>query len=170
MDTRDVLADAYGRIRQTAHRAAGGLDAAGLAFRPDPGANSVAWLVWHLTRIQDDHIADLAGHDQTWIDQGWHQWLGLPLEATDTGFGHTAEQVDLVRPDSPDLLLAYHDAVTERTLTYLATVEPGELARVVDASYDPPTTVGVRLVSVLSDNLQHAGQARYVRGILDRRR
>lgn len=170
MDTRDVLADAYGRIRQTVHRAADGLDAAGLAFRPDPGANSVAWLVWHLTRIQDDHISEIAGHDQTWIGQGWHQWVGLPFEATDTGFGHTAEQVGLVRPDSPDLLLAYHDAVAERTQAYLATVEPGELARVIDASYDPPTTVGVRLVSVLSDNLQHAGQARYVRGLLDRRR
>lgn len=169
LDTRDVLADAYGRIRQTVHRAADGLDAAGLAFRPEPEANSVAWLVWHLTRIQDDHIADIAGHDQTWIGEGWHQWLAFALAPTDTGFGHTTEQVDLVRPDSADVLLAYHDAVAERTQTYLATVEPGELARVIDASYDPPTTVGVRLVSVLSDNLQHAGQASYVRGILDRR-
>lgn len=170
MDTRDVLADAYGRIRQTVHHAAADLDATDLAFRPDPGANSVAWLVWHLTRIQDDHIAEIAGHEQTWIGDGWHHWLATALEPTDTGFGHTAEQVALVQPDSPDLLLAYHDAVAERTQAYLATVEPGELARVIDASYDPPTTVGVRLVSVLSDNLQHAGQARYVRGILERRR
>lgn len=169
MHTRDVLADAYGRIRQTVHRAAEGLDADGLAFRPEPGANSIAWLVWHLTRIQDDHVAEIAGRDQAWIGDGWHDRLALPFDAPDTGFGHTAEQVSLVQPDSPDALLAYHDAVTEHTLADLATIEGGELDRVVDASYDPPTTVGVRLVSVLSDNLQHAGQARYLRGMLDRR-
>lgn len=169
MHTRDVLADAYERIRQTVHAAAEGLGAPALAFRPDAGANSVAWLVWHLTRIQDDHVAEIAGRDQTWLADGWHGWIGLPFDPSDTGFGHTAEQVSLVQPDSPDLLLAYHDAVIERTLAYVATIDGGELDRVIDASYDPPTTVGVRLVSVVSDNLQHAGQARYVRGMLDRR-
>lgn len=169
MHTRDMLVDAYERIRQTVQRAADGLDADGLAFRPDAGANSIAWLVWHLTRIQDDHVAEIAGREQAWIGEGWHERLGLAFDPRDTGFGHTAEQVALVQPDSPDGLLAYHDAVTERTLAYLAAIDSGELDRVIDAAYDPPTTVGVRLVSVLSDNLQHAGQARYLRGMLDRR-
>lgn len=169
LPTYDLLADAYGRIRQTVHRATEGLDADGLAFRPDPGANSIAWLVWHLTRIQDDHVAEIADRDQTWIGDGWHERLGLPFDPGDTGFAHTAEQVGLVQPDNPGPLLAYHDAVIERTLADLTTIDGGELDRVIDATHDPPTTVGVRLVSVLSDNLQHAGQARYVRGMLDRR-
>jgi hypothetical protein len=38
---------------------------------------------------------------------------------------------------------------------------------VVDASWDPPVTLGVRLVSVISDDLQHAGQAAYLRGMIE---
>ena len=41
-----------------------------------------------------------------------------------------------------------------------------DLPRVVDERWDPPVTLGVRLVSVISDCLQHAGQAAFVRGIL----
>jgi hypothetical protein len=37
---------------------------------------------------------------------------------------------------------------------------------VVDEAYDPPVTLGVRLVSVLSDDLQHVGQAAYARGLI----
>ena len=36
-------------------------------------------------------------------------------------------------------------------------------------SWDPPVTLGVQLVSVIADDLQHAGQAPFVRGILQRR-
>lgn len=170
MHTGEVLTDAYGRIRGIVHRAAEGLSGDDLAFRPDPQANSIGWLVWHLTRIQDDHVAEIADWEQAWTAEGWHGALGLPLDAADTGFGHTAEQVDAVRFDGPARLLAYHDAVVDRSLEHLATIDAGELDRIIDASYDPPTTVGVRLVSVLSDNLQHAGQAGYLRGLLERRR
>jgi hypothetical protein len=37
---------------------------------------------------------------------------------------------------------------------------------VVDDSWDPPVTVSIRLVSILADDLQHAGQAAYARGVL----
>jgi hypothetical protein len=60
--------------------------------------------------------------------------------------------------------------VAGRTAAYLAGVDAAELDRIIDRSYDPPVSVGVRLVSVISDNLQHAGQALYVRGSFDRQR
>ena len=138
--------------------------------RPDPDANSIAWLVWHLTRIQDDHVADIAGREQVWTADGWHGRLGLPVNETETGYGHTSEQVASIRVDHPGLLLGYHDAVVDRTVEYVGGIDAAELDRVIDTSYDPPVTVGVRLVSVISDNIQHAGQARYVRGIYDRTR
>ncbi|MPZ61061.1 MAG: DUF664 domain-containing protein [Propionibacteriales bacterium] len=164
-----MLADAYGRIRSLVHRSAEGLSGDELAYRPEADANSIAWLVWHLTRIQDDHVSELAGREQTWTAEGWHARFGVPEDPAETGHGHTSEQVAAVRPAGPDLLLGYHDAVADRTLEYLDTVDADELDRIVDHSYDPPVSAGVRLVSVLSDNLQHAGQARYIRGILERR-
>ncbi len=169
METQDVLADAYGRIRQLVHQAAEGLDGAGLAFRPEADANSIAWLVWHLTRIQDDHVSEIAGRSQAWTADGWAARLGMEPNPFNTGQGHTSAEVAEVRWDAPDDVLAYHDGVADRTLEYLSTIDAVELDRVIDTSYDPPVSVGVRLVSVISDNIQHAGQARYIRGIVDRR-
>ncbi len=166
METSDVLIDAYGRIRQTVHRVCTGLDAEDLAARPAPHANSIGWLVWHLTRVQDDHISEIAGHPQTWIEDGWIDRFELPFPPEDVGFGHTPEQVALVRPATPDLLVGYHDAVHARTVAHLETIDATELDRIIDRRWDPPVTVGVRLVSVLDDDLEHAGQASYLRGLL----
>ena len=168
MQSREILMDACGRIRSVVHQAAEGLSAEALAFRPEADANSLGWLVWHLTRIQDDHLSELAGREQAWIEGEWYSQLGMAPDPGETGRGHTSEQVAAVRPSDAAVVLGYHDAVIERSLAYLETVDGDELDRIIDRSYDPPVSVGVRLVSVISDNLQHAGQARYLRGILDR--
>ncbi len=168
MDTRDILADAFGRVREEAAAAVAGLDAESLAARLDPEANSIGWLVWHLTRVQDDHVADLAHRDQVYVSGGWADRLGLPRNLHDLGYGHTSDQVAAVRPDGPDVLMEYHDEVHARTLEYLETIDAAELDRIIDYRWDPPVSVGVRLVSVISDCLQHAGQANYVRGIVER--
>jgi hypothetical protein len=169
MTSAELLVDAVGRIRGVVHRAVDGLTAEQLAVRLDPGANSIAWLVWHLTRIQDDHVAAVAQDEQVWTSQGWVERFGLPFDPRDTGFGHGADEVAAVRVDSGELLVGYHDAVHERTTQYVERLGDADLARIVDRSWDPPVTLGVRLVSVIADDLQHAGQAVFVRGILQRR-
>lgn len=168
MKTRDVLTDAFGRVKEEVHGAVEGLAAAGLNYRPDADANSIGWLVWHLTRVQDDHVAHLAGRDQSYVTGGWADRLGLPADIRDIGYGHTSEQVAAVTFDAPDNLLAYYDAVHERSLEYVATIDAAELDRIVDTSWDPPVTAGVRIVSVIDDCTQHTGQANYVRGMFER--
>ena len=54
----------------------------------------------------------------------------------------------------------------EQTIRLVSGVTDADLSRVVDEGWDPPVTLGVRLVSVISDCLQHAGQAAFIRGIL----
>ncbi|URM92888.1 DinB family protein [Actinomadura madurae] len=166
MTSAQLLTDAFDRIQQVVHGAARGLTADQLAHRPAGGANSIAWLVWHLTRIQDDHVADAAGTAQVWTGGGWADRFGLPLGTSDTGYGHTPDEVAAVRVGSADLLTGYHDAVHDRTVEYVAALTDGDLERIVDRSWDPPVTLAVRLISVISDDLQHAGQAAYVRGLL----
>ena len=168
MDAKDLLLDGYGRIQPAVHAAVDGLDEDALATRLDEGANSIAWLVWHLTRVQDDHVSEVAGHEQTWTADGWAGRCGLPFGDAETGYGFSAEQVGLVRLPAR-LLTGYHDAVHERTIAHLATLTGADLDRVVDERWDPPVTLGVRLVSVLDDDLEHAGQAAFVRGVLERR-
>lgn len=169
MTGSDLLVDAFDRVRGTVHRAVGGLTPDQLAVRLDAEANSIAWLVWHLTRIQDDHIADAAGTEQVWTAGGWRGRFELPFDGAATGYGHGAGDVAAVRVASGELLTGYHDAVHEQTIRYVERLTDPDFAGVVDEAWDPPVTLGVRLVSVISDDLQHAGQAAFIRGILERR-
>jgi hypothetical protein len=164
-ESSEILVDAFGRVKGAVHAAVRGLDAEQLATKPYPKGNTVAWLLWHLTRIQDDHIADAAGFEQLWTADGWFERFGLPFEPRATGYGHRPAEVAAVRAGA-ELLLGYHDAVSARTTRWVGGLGAGELDRIVDESWDPPVSLGVRLVSVIADDLQHAGQAAYVRGML----
>lgn len=168
MTSAELLTDAFGRIRQNVYNAVGGMDAGQLAFRVDPGANSIAWLVWHLSRVQDDHIADAAGVQQAWTAAGWAKRFNLPFDDAATGYGHGQDDVAAVQVDSAELLTGYHDAVHEMTIRYVRTLTDADLPRVIDSSWNPPVTLAVRLVSVVDDCIQHAGQAAFVHGIIDR--
>ena len=168
MTAADVLADAFGRIRKVVHDVVDLRKPSELVYRPDGQANSIAWLVWHLTRIQDDHLAGVAGTEQVWTAKGWVERFGLPFDPSATGYGHTNEEVTAVQVQSGELLTAYHDAVYQETIKYVKGLVDADLVHIVDASWDPPVTLGVRLVSVISDCLQHAGQAAYVLGLAQR--
>ncbi|MEU1054612.1 DUF664 domain-containing protein [Streptomyces sp. NPDC005876] len=166
MHAKDILIEGYSRIREEVHAAVDGLGPDLLNTRPSDDANSMSWLLWHLTRVQDDHVADAFGLEQVWLAQDWEKRFGLGLPRHDTGYGHSPAKAAQVRVDSAGLLTGYYDAVHEQTLGALRALAAGELERVVDDNWDPPVTLAVRLVSVLSDDLQHAGQAAYVRGLL----
>jgi Protein of unknown function (DUF664) len=164
MRSADILADAFGRVQDTVHEAVRGLTSGQLAVRLDRDANSIAWLIWHLTRVQDDHVANAFGVPQVWTEYG--KRFELPFPLGDIGYGHSSEEVAQVTVASPDLLSGYYDAVHEQTIRLVSGVADADLDRVVDEAWDPPVTLGVRLVSVISDCLQHAGQAAFIRGIL----
>ena len=168
MTSAELLIDCFGRIRDAVHDAVDGLAPEQLSVQLDDEANSIAWLVWHLSRVQDDHVAAVDGNQQVWTAAGWVERFGLALDVTDTGYGHTPEQVASVRSDG-ERLLGYFDAVHDATVSFLQPLTEADLDRIVDERWDPPVTLGVRLVSVITDDLQHAGQAAFVRGIVARR-
>jgi len=169
MTSAELLVDAFGRIREVVHEAVDGLTPEQLGARLDPDANSIAWLVWHLTRIQDDHVADVAGRDQVWTSAGWVDRFNIPFDPRAHGYGHTSAHVAAVQVESAELLTGYYDAVHDRTIEYVKGLRDADLDRIVTTRWDPPDTLGVRLVSVIADDLQHAGQAAFIRGILERR-
>lgn len=165
MKANEVLIDGYSRIQEQVHEVVKGQDDKVLTTRPSDSANSIAWLVWHLTRVQDDHVSEVAGHEQTHTADGWHERLGLPFDAADTGYGHNPEQVGQVQV-SAELLIGYYNAVHQQTLEFLRLQSDSDLDRIVDTRWDPPVTLGARLVSVLDDDIQHIGQAAYLKGLV----
>ena len=164
----DVLIDGFDHVLDTVRAAVDGLDENALALRVDPEANSIAWLVWHLTRVQDDHVAGVAGGAQLWTSGGWVERFGLPFDVGAIGYGQSSDEVAQVRAGA-ELLAGYQEAVHAATVDYLRGLAADDYERVVDDAWDPPVTLAVRLGSVLNDTLQHAGQASFVRGLVLRR-
>jgi uncharacterized damage-inducible protein DinB len=160
-----LLTELFERVLTSAEAAVDGLTEDQLATRPREAANPIGWLVWHLARVQDDHVATVAGLEQVYTAQGYAERFALPFDVSAIGYGQSSEEVGQVRADAA-LLTDYLRAVHEQTTGYLAGLDADDLDRVVDEAWDPPVTLGVRLASVVNDDLQHAGQAAYVRGLL----
>ena len=167
MKWQQLIADSYGRVLQVLEKALDGLTQDDLSQRPHPDCNGMGWLTWHLTRVQDDHVADLAGEEQLWVRDRWHVRFNRAPDPKDTGFGHSSEDVAAFKSPDVETLLEYYRAVLERTKGYIATLSPSDLDRELNEPwYQPLPTVGVRLVSIMSENIQHAGQVAYLRGLL----
>ena len=148
MDIVALLQEIYGRVPPLAASAVEGLDAAQLTWAPSAESNSVGWLIWHLTRVQDHHIAEVLGSDQLWVRGDWAARVGLEPDPTNTGYGHTPAEVSSVRPENTDVLLDYLGAVDARTSDFLAGLSPvGSRARrgsTLDAACEPRRPVGER--------------------------
>ena len=167
MEWQELITDGYGRVLEELEVALTGMTQADLDQQPHPDCNSMGWLAWHLTRVQDDHIADLMGEEQLWLKDGWYARFNRAPDAKDIGWGHSSEQVSAFRSPDVETLLAYHRAVLEQTKRYIATLSLADLDRELNEPwFQPLPTVGVRLVSIMSDDLQHAGQVAYLRGLL----
>jgi len=167
MESISVVRDAFGRVHELVPAVLNGLSRDDLRWRPDPSANPIGWLVWHLLRVEDDHLAPLAGFDQVWF-QGWQERFDLPYAADAGGFGQSPEEVGQFDVPGADLLLGYAKAVAVQTEQVLDALARDDLDRVVDTRWNPPVTLGVRLVSVVLDTAQHVGQAAYVKGLRER--
>lgn len=170
MECRELIIDALGRVDEDLRRTLEDLTGEQLAFRPHEAANSIGWLAWHLTRVIDDHVSELAGQPQAWVADGWHARFGKPADTSDTGFGYNTEKVGAFRVDGPAVLVEYFSAVYERCIAYVRRLECADLDRVVDTRWNPPVTAGVRLVSVVNDTTEHVGQMAYVRGLMEGRK
>ena len=167
---RDVLVDGFERIRDGLPEVVRGLTVEELLWRPDPDANHIAWLVWHLTRQQDDQVADLTGEEPAWLDDGWVDRFALPYPRHTHGWGMSSRDVGRFTVADPELFAGYHGAVHARTIELVEGLEADDYSRIVDERWDPPVTLAVRVVSVLDDAVKHLGQAEYVRGLVTRRR
>lgn len=166
---RSLLVDAFTRVRDEIPGLLAGLTPDDVAWRPGPDANPIGWLVWHLARVQDDHLVALSSACGRPRDQAWATWrdrFALPYPPESIGYGHTSADVAAFRAPDVGLLAGYHADVHNLTIAILRDLTTDDYTRVVDDAWDPPVTAAVRLVSVVGDTTAHVGQAAYVRGLL----
>ena len=169
MIANDILLDAFTRVHESLHRTLGDTTPEELVKEPHP---SIGWLAWRISRVMDSNVSHLSGREQLWIGEGWAARFGMPPEPADYGRSarHTRAQVKSFRA-SAQQLLDYHDAVYQRSVEYIKTLSESDLDRELnEPQWNPLPTAGVRLVSVIADNIQHAGQAAYLRGCIEQKR
>ena len=162
----DILRDGFERVRDNVESVLDGLTPEQVLARPGPDANSIGWLVWHLSRVQDSHLADLVGAEQVWSSEGFVERFALPYADDATGYGQSSADVGAFSTTDTALLRDYQQAAHELTLTVLKDLSDQQLGEIIDRRWDPPVTRAVRLVSVVDDTAQHVGQAAYVRGLV----
>lgn len=166
MDGKDVLIEGFGRVKETLHGVVGDLDISQLTGQVSDEVNSIAWLAWHIARCIDAQIAPLMETEEIWTNHGWYEKFDLPFDKAEMGYGMSSEDAGKVKA-SAELLLGYYDDVHTSLIEYLRTLKKQDFAEVIDRSYTPPVTLGVRLISILDDCLQHTGQAAYLKGMLN---
>jgi len=167
MKWQELVIDGYGRILKMLERSLKGLTPQDLNEQPHPDCNSMGWLAWHLNRLLDEEIARLAGEEQLWVKEGWHAKFDRPADPKDIGFGHTSAEVAAFQSPAVNTFLQYHRAALAQLERYVNTLSAADLDRELDEPwFQPLPTVGVRLVSVMCDGLQHVGQIAYLRGLL----
>lgn len=167
MTWQQLLIDGYGRIYEELQRALSGLSQGDLDHQPKPDCNSMGWLAWHLIRVQDGQIADLMDAEQVYIKDGWYSEFNRQPEPEDVGFGHSSEQVAAFKSPDVSVIMNYEKEVLERVKSFINSLSAEDLDRELNEPwFQPLPNVGVRLISIMSDALQHTGQIAYVRGLL----
>lgn len=164
MKWQQLIVEIYSRLSQTLDKALYNISNADLNKQPCPDCNSIGWITWHLTRVQDRAIADFMAKDQLWIKDGWYLKFDRPPDPQDFGFRHTSEDIAAFKSPDVQILLGYYNAVSEQTVNYISSMSENDLNKKLKHPVFP--TLGARLVGITNDNLQHAGQVAYLRGLL----
>ncbi len=168
MNSRGLLIEGYGRIVPFLSHVLDGLPEDRLDWRPHPDANSIGWLAWHLIRQHDAQVAALMDEEQIWISGGFYLRFNRAADPGDIGFGQTPEQVAAFKSPGGSVFVEYADVVVQRSISFFKQLSEEDLDKELDEpQYTPLPTVGVRLVSILEDSQIHAGQAAYLRGLIE---
>lgn len=167
-----LLRDGFARVRDGVAALLERSDDQVLQYRPGTQANHIGWLIWHLSRIQDDHFVHLAralwpqeNFEQRWIADGFSTRFELPYTVGDTGYGHDTNQIAAFGMFDGVLLTDYHEAVHESCHAILGRLKVSDLQTIIDHRWNPPVSTAVRLMSVLEDTTKHLGQAEYIAGL-----
>ena len=164
MEFQQLLIEVFERVSQMLEKALDGLTQDDLNCLPNPDCNSIGWLVWHLTRVQDSAISNLMDKEQCWIDDKWYSKFGRNPDPNDRGVGHSSEDVSNFKSPDSKTLLEYYRIVFKHTKEYISKLSTDELGREIDNPRSP--LVGLRIAAITNDNLQHIGQIAYLRGLL----
>ena len=104
-------------------------------LQPGEGMNSIAWLIWHIARIEDVTMNFLvAGRPQVLDEESWLEQLHLDRRDVGTSM-NDAEVADISAQIHIPALRAYRVAVGRRTREICRNLQPAEAEERVDTTH-----------------------------------
>ncbi len=134
-----------------------------LFYQPTADTNSIAWLIWHLSRWRDHVSAAVSGEPQVWVKDGWSTRFGL--SEVGTGLGDSLEQVAALRVER-ETLFGYLDAAHTETMKRVTQLTSAQFEQSVEYLPGTSRVAWQALAGICGDSYQHAGQIAYLRGLI----
>jgi len=164
MEAKELLLRSLEESQGYLTKALDGLTQEEAAWTPREGCNSIAFIFWHLIRVEDIWINRvLRGEKQVYEAEDWPKKLGTP--AGESGYHYTMEQLQAWPVPRIELLQGYADSVREQTLTFLQSVTAGKLSEIANPDQSPDTT-GAILSHLITEIALHVGQIDYLCGVV----
>jgi hypothetical protein len=174
MELKDFVERALDALQQHYYSAVQGLTAQELSWQPGPNANSIGFIFWHITRVEDRLVVHFAqGKSEVWIRDGWHLRWGIPAETT--GLEYPPEQVASFPVPALNEMQMYFEAVRQETRTYLQTIDTLDFEDCPPRTPYPESsravaffrnfTVAHAFCQLIGEANQHLGQVAYIRGL-----
>ena len=165
MEANEFLTKMLKANRSMVRKALDGLSDEEVAKRPNSECNSMAWLLWHIARVEDSLVSAMDGSGELWAD-GWAEKCGISAETEGMGFGHKAEDLESFSVGSVEALKEYFGRTEKKVADYLASLSPEDLDKQVPAVMGEGTVALARHVQILvNEALVHGGQIAYLRGL-----
>ena len=163
MEVIELVKISLERSQEYLTRALDGLTQKEAAWSPGPECNSIAFTLWHMTRVEDFFIIRvIQGKTELYEVEGWREKLGTPAKVTGARF--TAEELQAWPVPKLETLRGYAESVREKTLALLQSVTSEELNAVPKPDRSPES-VGAIFGRIITEVAMHVGQMAYLRGI-----
>ena len=133
-----------------------------LHFVPEDGSHSIAWCLWHTSRVEDLIISRVTDEPQIWNEE-WANRTGLSLEGFGTGMSD--EDARQVRVADLAALGSYQDAVFERTSQFLADATEDDLEREIPARNGSESVGEAISLHMMGHFNGHRGEINLLRGM-----
>jgi uncharacterized damage-inducible protein DinB len=161
MDAKGLLLKSLEESHDYLTKALDGLTQEEATWSPSPECNSIAFILWHMIRVEDFFVSRVVQHGKELYEtKKWQEKLGTPTKA----YGYTVEELQAWPTPKLEILREYADSVRENTLAFLNSLPTEKLSEVPRPDRSPDS-IGAILGHVTTEIALHAGQISYLRGV-----
>ncbi len=161
MEARKSILNSLEQSQGYLTEALDGLTQEEAAWSPGVECNSITFILWHLSRVEDFFVNRVIQRQKELYEaENWQEKLGTPVKA----YQYTVEELQAWPAPKLEVLREYANSVREKTLALIQSIPPEKLSELARPDR-PPDTIGGILGRISTEIAMHVGQIAYLRGV-----